>query len=497
MEEQEQQEQQNPQMSYGSTTAAVIGGVGTAGFAMGLFNNGYRLGRIGSIFGKQNIKMVEKMVNGEKVAGNIKMPFTDLITRPKIKGHSIGEHINKTMHGSYESKGGFGFNFEKEGFLGIKEGQGLGYNFSFNKTILDDIESGKIDKDLLKKNFQERFMKQNKKGEYVHKMFSSNMSKTEFNSLINDSLTDGGIATSSLEKNEVAHQMSSVERKMFKENMHEEIRYGNSMNKKINYNVKEVDEIFEKNLFSKKGEATIINKTVSSKIHQELEKKGFGFNEEDVDKMLYRVGNNSAIKFNETKAVSGVTNSIHSFAKKQGFQNSDKKIIEKIVKESVYETDGTVKKEAFEQVSKKLKKEGIRIGEKDLEKIAGKKAANYAEKFVVKKAAKYAALAPLAASGVGTVAAGVIGAAFVAYDIITIPKAIADISNAYADAKHEQQSNLASKNRNRNNEIAGTQESFNAASRAFSSMQQANFGLDNLIRNNNTASKFLSDSGWR
>ena len=130
----------------------------------------------------KNTEIVNKLVEGEKIAGNFKIPFTDLPTR-----FGIGERINTMLRGSPEAVGGFGFSKGEKLFLGLSEGRGLGYNFSFDKRILDDIESGVIDKDLLKKNFLERHAVLDKEGKFL-KGKKRNLTKEEFSNLLNDSI---------------------------------------------------------------------------------------------------------------------------------------------------------------------------------------------------------------------------------------------------------------------------------------------------------------------
>src|SRR5574343_485212 len=183
LEETNTQQPQQASMEHTSVYGEAIGTIGAMGATIALFNNGYRAGRMGNLFKKgRNAEIVQKLVNGEKIAGNFKIPFTDLPTR-----FGIGEKINVTLNGTPEAVGGWGYAKAQHGILGIKEGQGLGYNFSFHKTILDDIENATINKELLQKNFAEKHTIKNANGTFK-KMKKRNLTKEEFEELLNSSI---------------------------------------------------------------------------------------------------------------------------------------------------------------------------------------------------------------------------------------------------------------------------------------------------------------------
>lgn len=405
MEEVNEQIQQDPSMSHTSVTGAVIGTVGSVGAMVAMFNNGYRAGRMGNLFGKgKNAEIVQKLVNGEKIAGNFKIPFTDLPTR-----FGIGEKINVTLNGTSEAVGGFGYAKSEHGFFGLKEGQGLGYNFSFDKTILNDIENGTINKELLQKNFAERHTIRNADGTFK-KVKKRNLTKEEFADLLNDSidtekyfLNTGGRATISK-------------------------RASRATTREIFRDIKE--------------------------LHPELG---------DKEEVIRKAFKDALFKQNK-----GTTT----------FESSFNKV-------------------AMEKAFEQLKKEGIEISEHNIEKITARTIEKSAAKFAAKKVAKYTALAPMLAAGpAGAFAAGAIGTGFLAFDIITGIKAIADVNSMVYDAKKEKNKMVSAKGRSESFERVSNKVSMSAASSGFQTIQQSNFGLSNLIRTKNMAGSFLSEKLW-
>ena len=151
----------------------------------------------------------------------------------------------------------------------------------------------------------------------------------------------------------------------------------------------------------------------------------------------------------------------------------------------------------MEKAFAKLKKEGIEISEHNIEKITARTIEKSAAKFAAKKVAKYAALTPMLAAGpVGAFAAGAIGTGFLAFDIVTGIKAIADVNSMVYDAKKEKNKMVSAKGRSESFERASNQVSMSAASSGFQTIQQSNFGLSNLIRTKNMAGSFLSEKLW-
>lgn len=406
--EQNQVEQQEPSMQHTSNTGAIIGAVGSAAITIGMFNNAYRFGRMGHIIkGSKNTEMVKALVDGEKIAGNFKIPMTDFITRG-----GIGEKINTFLKGSPEISGGFGYRKVSEGgMFGIKEGQGLGFNVSFNKQVLKDIESGNIDKELLKKNFAARHTVTDAEGNFV-KVKSRNISKKEFNDLLNESMSAKG---------KYLHETAGI---------------------------------------------TSVRKTSTDKIAN------------DIYKEMLKVDESFAKKERTIKAT--IKSSL--FEKKEGA---------KIFK-------ATINEESMSKAFQALEKKGIKIAEQDAARIAEKAIVKKAAKFAGKKVAKYAALTPLAALG-GPVGAGialVAGTAFAAYDIITSVKLVSDLNNEIFEAKKNKQNTISSKNYNENIEKISNQKSAYAATNGFRTLQQANFGLGNMMRTKNMASDFLNEASW-
>ena len=405
MEEVNEQIQQDPSMSHTSVTGAVIGTVGSVGAMVAMFNNGYRAGRMGNLFFKgKNAEIVKKLVDGEKVAGNFKIPFTDLPTR-----FGIGEKINVTLNGTPEPIGGFGYAKSEHGFFGLKEGQGLGYNFSFDKRILNDIEDGTINKELLQKNFAERHTIKNADGTFK-KVKKRNLTKEEFAELLNDSIDT------------------------------------------------------EKYFINTGGRATI-SKRASRATTREIFR--------DIKELHPELGDK-------------------------------KKVIREAFKDALFKkNNGTTtfeasfNKVAMEKAFAKLKKEGIEISEHNIEKITARTIEKSAAKFAAKKVAKYTTLAPMLAAGpTGAAVAGVVGAAFVAFDVITGLNALADVNKMVYDATKEKNKSLSAKGRSENFERISNNTSLSAMSSGFQTSQQANFGLGNLIRTKNMAGSFLSDKLW-
>ena len=412
--EQNQVEQQESSMQHTSNTGAIIGGVGSMAISIGMFNNAKRFGRMGYMFrGNKNTEMVKALVDGEKIAGNFKIPMTDLITR-----RGIGEKINTFLRGSPEISGGFGYRKVAEsGTFGLKEGQGLGFNVSFNKQVLKDIESGNIDKELLKKNFAERHTVTDAEGKFV-KVKSKNISKKEFNDLLNDSLSTKGKYLYKTSGG-VTHVGNMSVNRTVDDMYREMLKVDPSLSKK----------------------ARVIKETIKSSLFEK--------------------------------------------------QKVGKKEAEKRFK-------ATINEESMSKAFQALEKNGIKIAEKDAALIAEKTIAKKAAKFAGKKVAKYAALTPLAALG-GPVGAGialVAGTAFAAYDMITSVKLVSDLNNEIFEAKKNKQNTISSKNYNENIEKISNQKSAYAATNGFRTLQQANFGLGNMMRTKNMASDFLNEASW-
>ena len=399
---------QEVQMEHSSGFGAALGVVGVIGMSAAVWNNGYRMGRMGNLWRKvKNAEIVNKLVEGEKIAGNFKLPFTDVTTR-----FGVGERINTMLRGSPEAVGGFGFSKGHKTMFGLSEGRGLGYNFSFDKRILDDIESGFIDKDLLKKNFLERHAVLDKEGKFL-KGKKKNLTKEEFSSLLNDSIN---------------------KEKYF---LSEQSTYKFSR-KEANALVDDILGDIRKGRMSTGRKKVIITKELGEEIKKELSEKMF--------------------KKENGTLVSNIT------------------------------------KEGFEEIGKSLKKKGIRIAETEMEKIATKTIEKRAAKFVVAKGAKYTALTPMLAAGpVGAAVAGVVGAGFAAFDIITGVKMVSDLNNEIYNAKKEKNKTLSMKGRSENYERASNSISMQAASSSFQTLQQTNFGLSNLLRTKNMAGSFLSE----
>ena len=409
LEETNPQQPQQVSMEHNSVYGEVAATIGAIGATVALFNNGYRAGRMGNLFKKgKNAEMVQRLVNGEKIAGNFKIPFTDLPTR-----FGIGEKINVTLNGTSEAVGGWGYSKAQHGIFGIKEGQGLGYNFSFDKKILGDIENGTINKELLKKNFAEKHTIQNADGTFK-KMKKRNLTKEEFAELLNSSVDT------------------------------------------------------EKRFINEGGKAVLRRAQVDS------------FSNDFVQ---------NAIKINpELKA--------------------QEKELFKIFKETTFKSqektklfEASISKNTMTDVFSKIEKQGIKIAKEDIAKITEKTLARgakqYAAKSMAKAGAKYAALAPMLAAGpLGAAVAGAIGTAFVAFDVITGIKALDDVNKMAYDAKKEKNKNLSIKGRSENFERASNKTSLSAMSGGFQTLQQANFGLGNLIRTKNMAGSFLSDKLW-
>lgn len=289
MEEVNEQIQQDPSMSHTSVAGAVIGTVGTIGATAAMFNNGYRAGRMGNLFGKgKNAEIVKKLVDGEKVAGNFKIPFTDLPTR-----FGIGEKINVTLHGTPETVGGWGYAKSEHGFFGLKEGQGLGYNFSFDKRILNDIENGTINKELLQKNFAERHTIKNADGTFK-KVKKRNLTKEEFAELLNDSIdtekyfiNTGGRATIS------KRASRATTREIFRDikELHPELA-----DKKDVIRAAFKDALFKKNNGTTTFESSF-NKVAMEKAFAKLKKEGIEISEHNIEKITARTIEKSAAKF--------------------------------------------------------------------------------------------------------------------------------------------------------------------------------------------------------
>ena len=171
-----------------------------------------------------------------------------------------------------------------------------------------------------------------------------------------------------------------------------------------------------------------------------------------------------------------------------------KELSEKMFKKENGTLVSNITKEGFEEIGKSLKKKGIRIAETEMEKIATKTIEKRAAKFVVAKGAKYTALTPMLAAGpVGAAVAGVVGAGFAAFDIITGVKMVSDLNNEIYNAKKEKNKTLSMKGRSENYERASNSISMQAASSSFQTLQQTNFGLSNLLRTKNMAGSFLSE----
>ena len=405
MEETNPQQPQQVSMEHTSVYGELITTIGAIGATVALFNNGYRAGRMGNLFKKgKNAEIVQKLVNGEKIAGNFKIPFTDLPTR-----FGIGEKINITLNGTPEAIGGWGYAKAQHGIFGLKEGQGLGYNFSFDKRILNDIEDGTINKELLQKNFAERHTIKNADGTFK-KMKKRNLTKDEFAELLNDSI--------------------------------------------------------------------------------------------DTEKYFINTGGRATISKRASRAT---TREIFRDIKELHPELGDKKeVIREAFKDALFKkNNGTTtfeasfNKVAMEKAFAKLEKEGIKISEHNIEKITARTIEKSAVKFAAKKVAKYSALTPMLAAGPwGAAAAGVVGAAFITFDVITGIKALADVNKMVYDANKEKNKSLSIKGRSENFERISNNTSLSAMSSGFQTLQQASFGLSNLIRTKNMAGSFLSDKLW-
>ena len=409
MEETNPQQPQQVSMEHTSVYGELAATIGAIGATVALFNNGYRAGRMGNLFKKgKNAEIVQKLVNGEKIAGNFKIPFTDLPTR-----FGIGEKINITLNGTSEAVGGWGYAKTQHGIFGLKEGQGLGYNFSFNKQILDDIENGTINKELLQKNFAEKHTIKNADGTFK-KMKKRNLTKEEFAELLNSSVDT------------------------------------------------------EKRFINEGGKATLHHRSVNS------------FSDDFV---------RNAVKINpELKA-----------QERELFKIFKETIFKSKEKSKLFET--SINKKAMADVFSKLEKQGVKITKESVEKITEKTLANgakrYAAKSMAKAGAKYTALTPMLAAGPwGAAAAGVVGAAFMAFDAIIGIRALADVNKMVYDANKEKNKSLSIKGRSENFERISNNASLSAMSSGFQTSQQANFGLSNLIRTKNMAGSFLSDKLW-
>lgn len=398
----EYQQEQEASMTHTSAAGAIIGTVGAVGMSMAVFNNGYRLGRMGNLLSRgKNTEIVNKLVEGEKIAGNFKLPFTDLTTRG-----GIGEKINIILRGSPEAVGGFGFSKGHKSLLGLSEGRGLGYNFSFDKRILDDIESGVIDKDLLKKNFLERHAVLDKEGKFL-KGKKKNLTKEEFSSLLNDS----------------------------------------------------------------------------------------------VNKEKYFIEESATKKINK-KATNEITRSIIDDLEGSGkkFTKKERVLINKEFKKTMFNKEGSdiftskITQGAFKESIANLEKQGIKIAEKEVLKVAENSIEKKLAVYAGKKVAKYAALTPMLAAGpYGAAVAGVIGAGFAIYDTISVIAGVSELNKELYKAKKEEATRLSAAGRVESFDRINNQKSMGSISSGFQSLQQANFGLSNLLRTKNMAGSFLSD----